>query len=203
MRENLAEQLRLLLVTDDALLEGRDAVDVCAAAVQGGVTMVELRLKHASPADLVTVARRLIAALTVPVLVNDRADVALAAGAAGVHVGPDDLAPRLIRPIAPPGFVIGASVGTVAEVERGLAADYWGVGPLHLTTTKGDAGTALELEGARQILAVAGARPCVAIGGVTPADMLAVEAAGFAGVAVARGILGAEDVAAAARRYFG
>lgn len=201
MRENLAATLRLLLVTDDALIADRDVVAICQAAVRGGVTAVQLRLKAAPDRVLLELARRLVAELVVPVFVNDRVDVALAAGAAGVHLGPDDLAPALARKIVPPGFVIGASVGTEAELERGYPADYWGIGPLRTTVTKHDAGAPLGFAGARTLLAHAGTRPAVVIGGVQPEDVALADAAGFAGVAVVRGILGAGDVEAAARRY--
>ncbi len=203
MRENLVELLRLVLVTDDALLAGRDAVAVCRAAVEGGVTAVELRLKRATDRDLLDLARRLRATLPVPLLINDRLDIALAAGAAGVHLGADDIPPALARRVAPPGFVIGASVGGEDEIARGAAADYWGIGPLRASTTKGDAGTPLGIAGAARYLAAAGGRPCVVIGGVLPGDVAAARAAGFAGVAVASGILAADDVRAAARKYKG
>jgi thiamine-phosphate pyrophosphorylase len=189
-----------MLVTDDNLLAGRDPVEACAAAVRGGVTCVQLRLKHAAPRDLVAVARRLVSALPVPVLVNDRPDVALAAGAAGVHLGPDDLAPRLARRVLGPAAIIGASVGTSEEVGRGREADYWGIGPWRATGTKPDAGESLGQAGVRRLVLLAAGRPCVAIGGVRPEDTAAVLAAGCVGVAVASGIL-AGDPEAAARRY--
>ncbi len=201
MIENLADALRLMLVTDDALLRDRDLVDLCAAAVAGGVTSVQLRLKRAADRDLLTHARRLVQALNVPVFVNDRLDVAIAAGAAGAHLGPDDLFPERARRIAPPGFVIGASVGSDSEVERAVAADYWGIGPLHGSATKIDAGAALGWEGAGRLLARAGMRPCVIIGGVTPGDVEPAHEHGFAGVAVVSGILSSDSVVAAARAY--
>jgi len=201
MATNLADALRLLLVTDDRLLAGRDLVPLCREAVAGGVTAVQLRLKSVSDRELLAQATALVHALPVPVFVNDRLDIALAAGAAGVHLGPDDIAPALARRLTPPGFWIGASVGAVAEVARGLAADYWGIGPLHATQTKGDAGTALGAHGIAALVAEAGGRPCVAIGGVTPDDVLPMRLAGCVGVAVVRGILGGDDVRAAARSY--
>lgn len=201
MRENLAATLRLLLVTDDAVLGRRDVLTICEAAVRGGVTAVQLRLKHAADAVLLDRARRLVAELAVPVFVNDRVDVALASGAAGAHLGPDDLSPMLARTLVPAGFVIGASVGSPAEIERGLVADYWGIGPLRATATKPDAGTALGIAGAQRLLACAGGRPCVLIGGVLPEDVPLARIAGFAGVAVSSGILASPDVEAAARRY--
>ncbi len=201
MAQNLAETLRLLLVTDDRLLAGRDPVTTCRHAVAGGVTAVQLRLKAASPRELLDLARRLVAALPVPVFVNDRLDVALSVGAAGVHLGADDIAPELARRIAPRGFVIGASVGTAAEATRGAAADYWGIGPFRVTATKDDAGAALGLDASRPLLAMAGSRPCVAIGGVLPGDVAVLRSVGFAGVAVVSGILAAEDVSTAATKY--
>ncbi|HEU5171385.1 MAG TPA: thiamine phosphate synthase [Gemmatimonadales bacterium] len=201
MGANLAAHLRLMLVTDDTLVAGRDLVALARAAERGGVTAVQLRLKHATARELVAAARALVAVLAVPVLVNDRADVALAAGAAGVHLGPDDLPVGLARRIAPPGFILGGSAGTPAEAAAATDADYWGVGPWRATATKDDAGPVLGAEGFGRIVALAGGKPCIAIGGVRPEDVAAVRAAGGAGVAVARGILGAADVEAAARRY--
>jgi thiamine-phosphate pyrophosphorylase len=190
-----------MLVTDDRLVAGRDLVALSRAAERGGATAVQLRLKSATPRELAGLARELVAALGIPLLVNDRPDVALAAGAAGVHLGPDDLPVSLARKIAPPGFVIGASVGS--EDEAGLAgeADYWGIGPWRETATKEDAGTGLGVEGFARLRRLSGDRPCVAIGGITPSDVALVRSAGGAGVAVAGGILTAEDIEAAARGY--
>ncbi|MEO8480024.1 MAG: thiamine phosphate synthase [Gemmatimonadota bacterium] len=190
MRENLAGALRLLLVTDDRLVGLGALVATCQAAVAGGVTAVQLRLKSVSDAELLEAARSLVTALSVPVLINDRLDIALAAGAAGVHLGADDLPPDRARRIVPDGFIIGSTVGDAAEAVRGHAADYWGIGPLHATATKDDAGVALGFAGARSLLALGGGRPAVVIGGVRPADVAAAREAGFAGVAVASGILG-------------
>jgi len=191
-----------MLVTDDALLAGRDLVEVARSAERGGVTAVQLRLKRATARELVSATNALVATLRIPVLVNDRLDAALAGGAAGVHLGPDDLAISLARRIAPPGFIVGASAGTADEAEAGRAADYWGVGPWSASGTKPDAGGALGAEGFRRLVLAGRGIPCVAIGGVRPEDMGAVIAAGGAGVAVVSGILGAPDVEAAAREYW-
>jgi thiamine-phosphate pyrophosphorylase len=190
-----------MLVTDDRLVGGRDLVALCLAAERGGATAVQLRLKSATPRELVALARELVAALTVPLLLNDRPDVALAAGAAGVHLGPEDLAVSLARKIAPPEFLIGASVGSEDEAGPAAAASYWGIGPWRETATKGDAGAGLGAEGFAKLVRLAGGRPCVAIGSVTPADVPLVRSAGGAGVAVASGLLGADDIEAAARAY--
>lgn len=193
--------LRLMFVTDDHLLAGRDVVEAALAAVQGGATSVQLRLKLATPRELLAAARALVEHLPVPLIVNDRLDVAMAAGAAGVHLGPDDLPVRLARRVAPAGFVIGASVGGEPELAGGEGADYWGVGPWRVTGTKADAGSPLGAPGFRAIAARSGGMPCVAIGGIRPEDVPDVLAAGGAGVAVVSGILGAPDPEAAARSY--
>jgi thiamine-phosphate pyrophosphorylase len=201
MPDNLASVLRLLLVTDDAGLAGRDLVTTVADAVAGGVTAVQLRLKRVEAHELAAAGRALLAAVRVPLFVNDRLDVALAIGAAGVHLGPDDLPVAAARRLAPPGFVIGASVGVASEVANGEAADYWGIGPWRATATKQDAGRALGPEGFAPLHARAGGRPCVAIGGIRPEDLRAALEAGACGVAVVSGILAAADVQHAARRY--
>jgi len=190
-----------MLVTDDRLVEGRDLVALAKAAEQGGATAVQLRLKRASPRELVDRARVLVASLRIPVLVNDRPDVALAAGAAGVHLGPDDLPVSLVRRIVPSGFIVGASVGSEIEAAAAEGADYWGVGPYRVTGTKADAGEALGAEGFGRLVRLGAGRPCLAIGGVRPEDVGAVRAAGGVGVAVVSGILGADDVELATRRY--
>ena len=189
------------MVTDDALVAGRDLAELGRAVERGGASAVQLRLKRTSARELAGAARRLLAAIRIPVLVNDRPDVALAVGAAGVHLGPDDLPVALARRIAPEGLVIGASVGSAAEAAAGGAADYWGVGPWRVTATKSDAGDALGPQGFARLVRLAGARPCIAIGSVRPEDVPAVIAAGGAGVAVVSGILGAADVEAATRAY--
>lgn len=194
-----------MAVTDDRLLGQRDPVAACLAAERGGATAIQLRLKQASAADLARLARALLAVLRVPLLVNDRADVALAVGAAGVHLGPDDIPPALVRRIAPPGFVVGASVGLEREIANGTAADYWGVGPLRASATKADAGAALGVGGFAALVHRAGDRPCVAIGGVRPEDVAAVLEAGGVGVAVVSGIFAKDpgEGAAAYRRAAG
>ena len=190
-----------MLVTDDRLVQGRDLVALALAAERGGATSVQLRLKLASPREQTDGARALVAALRVPVLVNDRPDIALAAGAAGVHLGPDDLPVALARRVAPAGFIIGASVGSVEDAGGAVEADYWGIGPWRSTGTKGDAGDALGADGFRRLVGLGGRRPCIAIGGVRAEDVPLVLAAGGAGVAVVSGILREEDVEEATRRY--
>lgn len=189
-----------MLVTDDRLLAGRDVVEVSRAAVRGGVTAVQLRLKQATPVELLALARRLSEAVDVPVFINDRADVAAAAGC-GVHLGPDDLPVRLARRILGRGTVIGASAGQPGEIDGTEEADYLGAGPWRVTGTKADAGEAIGAHGFQRIVRLAGGRPCIAIGGIVPEDVPQVLRAGGAGVAVVSGILGAQDIEGAARRF--
>ena len=190
-----------MVVTDDALVAGRDLAELGRAVERGGASAVQLRLKRVSPRELAAAARRLLGAVTIPVLVNDRPDVALAVGAAGVHLGPEDLPVALARRIVPPGFVIGASVGSADEAAAAAGAAYGGIGPWRVTATKADAGDALGPEGFARLARVSGGRPCVAIGGVVPGDGPQVLGAGGAGVAVAAGILSSDDVEGATRRY--
>src|SRR5678816_3574108 len=99
--------VRLIAITDSLRDGPRGLALRAAAAVAGGATMIQLRLKEESARSLVEIARSIQAMVPeVPLVVNDRADVALAAGAAGVHVGVDDLAPALLRRVVPPGFIL-------------------------------------------------------------------------------------------------
>jgi thiamine-phosphate pyrophosphorylase len=194
--------VRLMVLTDDALLKGRDAVDVCRRAVAGGATLIQVRSKTRPPFDVAGLARALVAALPVPVLVNDRVDVALAAGAAGAHLGQDDPPLDRVRPVVPPGFLLGISVGSAAEAERvhDWPADYWSVGPCYATGTKTDAGAALGVAGFAGLARRAPAGvPVVAIGGITAANAAPLVHAGAAGAAVIAAVLGASDPERAAR----
>jgi thiamine-phosphate pyrophosphorylase len=190
--------LRLVAITDD-LRDGTDGlVGRAAAAVRGGATMVQLRLKDIDPRELVQVARALVRALPVPVVVNDRADIALAATAAGVHVGVDDLPASALRAVVPAGFIIGASVGSDAEVPLATGADYVGIGPVFSTTSKPDAGDAIGATEFARLARLTGL-PAVAIGGIDATNCRTVRASGAAGVAVIRAIFAASDPERAAQ----
>jgi thiamine-phosphate pyrophosphorylase len=137
--------------------------------------------------------------VSVPVLVNDRLDVALAAGAAGVHLGVDDLPVAAARRVAPGGFIVGASFGGVEELAHATGADYVGIGPVFGTPSKLDAGDAIGVDGfvrLRQLLP----SPAVAIGGVSEENAAGLIAAGADGIAVIRAVLSADDPEEAARR---
>jgi thiamine-phosphate pyrophosphorylase len=141
-------------------------------------------------------------AVPVPVVVNDRVDVALAAGAAGVHLGQDDVPADVMRPHVPVGFLLGVSVGSPAEAARvrPWPVDYWSVGPCYATTTKPDAGPALGAPGFAALARLAPeGLPVVAIGGIGPTHAAELAAAGASGLAVIGAVLGASDSEKAAR----
>lgn len=191
--------LRLIAITDH-IDDGQNGLMArAAAAAHGGATCIQLRLKDVSARDLVTVARELVRAVGVPVIVNDRADVAIAAGAAGVHLGPDDVPASGIRRIAPKDFLIGVSVGSDAEAANVDGADYAGIGPFFKTGSKPDAGQPLGAEGFSRLASQIGI-PAVAIGGVTAENAAQAIAAGAAGVALIAGIFASSDPEEAARR---
>ena len=191
--------VRLIAITDSLRDGPRGLALRAAAAVAGGATMLQLRLKEESARSLVEIARTIQAmAPDVSLIINDRADVALAAGAAGVHVGVDDLSPALLRRVAPPGFIIGASVGSDDEVARAAGADYVGIGPVFATGSKPDAGAAIGPERFGELARRCGL-PAVAIGGITSERVPPVLAAGAAGVAVISALFGASDPTIAAR----
>jgi len=190
-----------MVITDPVLLKGRDTVAVCRAAVTGGATMIQVRWKDGTPAEILELTRALVSVLPVPVLVNDRVDIALAAGAAGAHLGWDDLPLEALRPHLPAGFLLGISVGSDEEAAGAPAtADYWSVGPCFATPTKGDAGPALGPEGFATLakLAPEGC-PVIGIGGITAANAGLIKGAGAVGVAVIGAVLGPSDPDAAAR----
>jgi thiamine-phosphate pyrophosphorylase len=199
-----AARLRgLHLVTDSALCGSRGVLAVVEAAVRGGARVVQLREKALPTRAFVERARALkalLAPLHVPLLVNDRLDVALACGADGVHVGQDDLSPQDVRRWMPRAL-IGLSierVGQLAEAER-APVDYYGASPVFATATKADAAPPLGLEGLRALRART-ARPLVAIGGIDADNAAAVVAAGADALAVVSALCAAPDPAEAARR---
>lgn len=190
-----------MVLTDPALLKGRDAVDVCRRAAHGGATMIQVRWKGGAPREVAGLARALVRALTVPVLVNDRVDIALATGAAGAHLGWDDVPVSFSRELVPPGFLLGLSVGSKDEAARAtsLPVDYWSLGPCFATTTKRDAGQPLGADGFGRLARLAPRDlPVIGIGGITAANAGAVCRAGGVGVAVTAAVVGAKEPGAAA-----
>ncbi len=203
-REPLLAALRLYLVTDQPSLKGRSLVDVVQAAVRGGVTCVQLREKHASSRDFYTQAvalMNLLAPLNIPLIINDRLDIALACGAQGVHLGQSDLPVQAARKMLPPEVFIGWSVESMEDVELSatLPLDYLGVSPVFATPTKTDTATPWGLEGLRRIRA-ATELPLVAIGGIHLGNAASVMQAGADSLAVVSAICSADDPLAASQQ---
>ena len=190
--------LELVAITD-SLRDGSDGLAArAAAAVRGGATMLHLRLQDESPRTLVEAARALRrAAPSVPLIVNERADVALAAEAEGVHVGSDGLSPAALRRVVPARFIIGVSVAADDEIARAAGADYVGIGPVFVAG-RGSITPALGVARFAELAKRCGL-PAVAVGGITPETAGSVLAAGGAGVAVISALLGASDPMLAAR----
>lgn len=194
----------LCLVTDPRLVGQRPVEDVALAAARGGATLVQLRDKTAPTRALLDTAGRLKAALAplgVPLLVNDRVDVALAAGADGVHLGQTDMPAAEARQLLGPGAVIGVSVATEADaagVDRG-AVDYVGLGPVFATATKADAPAPLSRDAFAALVRALAPLPVVAIGGVTAGNLAAPVRDGASGIAVVSAVCASPDPEAAAR----
>jgi thiamine-phosphate pyrophosphorylase len=185
-------RLHLCAITDDLRDGTAGLVARALAAQRGGATMVLLWLKHADARTLVEVGSALVAALTVPLVVSERLDVALACGAAGVHLTSASMPVVAVRMQVPSTFLIGGSVSRAEDLEHAQAADYVTVGPVF-----GAGEGSLGLEGFRRLVQACG-RPALAIGGVDASVVAALREAGASGVAVIRAVLGAEDPAAAA-----
>ncbi|MFU2208401.1 thiamine phosphate synthase [Solidesulfovibrio sp. C21] len=189
--------LGVYLVTDRPALMGRELLDVVGRAVAGGATMVQLREKTAATREFVELARAVLGLTRprgVPLIINDRVDVALAAGADGVHVGQDDMHPADVRALLGAKAIIGLSVTGEAEARaaRGMPMDYLGAGPVFATATKKDAGAPQGIPGLAAMLALSEV-PVVAIGAIKEANAREVMETGVAGVAVVSAICSAPD----------
>ncbi|ACU89044.1 thiamine phosphate synthase [Desulfomicrobium baculatum] len=189
--------LSLYLVTDRRLSLGRSTVDIVRAAVAGGVTCVQLREKECSTRQFVTEARavrELLAGTGIPLIINDRLDVALAVGADGVHLGQTDMLIADARRLVGTDMLIGISAECVDDAVRAQAegADYVGISPVFATPTKTDTAPALGLDGVALIRAAV-SLPLVGIGGIGPGNATEVIRAGCDGVAVVSAIISAPD----------
>jgi thiamine-phosphate pyrophosphorylase len=194
----------LYVVLDPAVAAGRDLGDLLEAVIAGGCRMVQLRDKVAPSGPLVPLAERLGArchAARVTFIVNDRVDLAVAVGADGVHLGQDDLPPRLARPLLRPGMILGISTHSVEQARRAQAdgADYVAVGSMFPTRTKAD----FELVGPALVRAVRPEIrvPLIGIGGITPENVGEVIRAGADGVAVISAVGAARDAAVASADF--
>lgn len=197
-----SDVLRLYLVTDQTLTRGRPLADLVAAVVQGGVTCVQLREKQLGTREFLAQAlilKALLAPQGIPLVINDRIDIALACDADGVHLGQNDLPADEARKLLPPAVFIGWSVESMDDVQQSAAlpVDYLGVSPIFSTPTKIDTKDPWGLEGLSVVRAVT-QLPLVAIGGVHAGNALEVLRAGADGLAVVSALCAADDPRAAA-----
>jgi thiamine-phosphate pyrophosphorylase len=194
----------LYVVLDRAAARGRDLIEVLDAALAGGCRLVQLREKEWPSGRVLPLAERLrarCAAAGATFIVNDRVDLAVAAGADGVHLGQDDLPARAARPLLRPGMILGISTHSVEQARAAQAdgADYVAVGSMFPTRSKAEfqlVGTDLlrKLRGEIRV-------PLIGIGGITHANVGEVIAAGADGVAVISAVCAAPDPRAAAERF--
>ena len=192
----------IYLVTDDGCLQGRALIDCVREALEGGVTLVQYRAKTASSAEMYAEALQLKAlcdSFNVPLIINDRLDIAMAVGSAGVHLGQDDLPCAAARKILGEDYIIGVSAHNPAEAKAALqsGADYLGCGAVFGTATKADV-QKLGTDGLAAICKAKGL-PVVGIGGVTADNYREVRAAGADGAAIVSGILAQPDISATVR----
>lgn len=192
----------IYLVTDDGCLQGRALIDCVREALEGGVTLVQYRAKTASSAEMYAEALQLKAlcdSFKVPLIINDRLDIAMAVVAAGVHLGQDDLPCAAARKLLGEDYIIGVSAHNPAEAKAALqsGADYLGCGAVFGTATKADV-KKLGTDGLAAICKAKGL-PVVGIGGITADNYREVRAAGADGAAIVSGILAQPDIRAAVR----
>ncbi len=194
----------LYLVTDRSLSKGRSTAEIVATAAAGGVTCVQLREKSCGTREFIDEAlalRPLLRARHIPLIINDRLDVALAVEADGVHLGQSDMPIAMARKIAGQELIIGISAESTEDALKAAqqGADYIGISPVFATPTKTDTALPLGLEGVRKIRELV-AIPLVGIGGINQENAASVIAAGADGVAVVSAIVSADDPAEASKK---
>jgi thiamine-phosphate pyrophosphorylase len=194
----MKEKLKLYLVTDRDLSLGRPLEEIVSEAVAGGVTMVQLREKDAATGEFVELGRRLMSLLKplgVPLIINDRVDVALAVDADGVHIGQSDMSYADARRLLGPEKIIGLSVENFEDLESAnkLDVDYIGISPVYGTPTKTDTAEPFGLKGLKEAVRLS-LHPTVAIGGMNKYTAADVMATGCDGIAVVSAISSAENI---------
>jgi thiamine-phosphate pyrophosphorylase len=198
--------LRLYAIVDPEQSGGFALPDLARAVVRGGATLVQLRDKHRSTRLMIEEARAIRAAIApVPLLINDRIDVALAAAADGAHIGPDDMTPQDARWLLGPDAIIGLSIKNVAQAQ-GVPMDlidYAGIGAVFATGTKVLSDPPIGPDGLAAVVAALRARtadfPCCGISGIRGANAAAVIGAGADGISVISALSRQPDPAAAAK----
>ncbi len=200
------EILKLYVITDRKLADRRSLEKLVSQAIAGGASCVQLRDKDSTPRETLVLGRELLKILRpldIPLIINDRADVALALGADGVHLGRDDLPVDEARRIFGKDFIIGATASTPEEVLQAQkdGADYIGLGAIYPTSTKPDHSPVIGLEGIKKARAASDI-PIVATAGISVENAADVIASGADGIAVVSAVFGQKDVALAASELF-
>ncbi len=202
MPDRVLMDYSLYLITDRKALGGKELLASIEAAIQGGVTLVQLREKDITGYEYYKLAmkvKEITAKYNIPFIINDRIDIALAVNADGVHLGPEDLPVPVARELMGPDKIIGASANCVEEALalQKQGADYLGVGALFPTGTKRNTEhvSLQQLKTIKESVCI----PVVGIGGINIQNAYSVKAAGVDGIAAVSAILGSEDVFNAAR----
>ena len=196
--------LSLYLVTDRSLSGGRSLEWIIEQAIRGGITMVQLREKNCNTrefTELATKLRQKLNCRNIPLIINDRVDVALASGADGLHIGQSDMPYAIARRLIGPDKIIGLSVENMQEVKEAnqLDVDYIGISPVFSTNTKTDTCQPFGIDGIREVAALT-KHKTVAIGGISAANARQIVEAGADGIAVVSAIISAGDPEDAARQ---
>lgn len=195
----------LYLVTDRSFLKDKSIAESVEEAIKGGVTLVQVREKDASSRDFYKVAleiKQVTDKYKIPLIIDDRIDIAEAVDAAGVHLGQSDLPLKKAREILGSEKIIGISVGNASEAKEAEigGADYVGIGTIFFTGTKKDIKTPIGIEGLTEIVRSINI-PSVAIGGIDQGNVKKVMSSGTSGVAVISAILGKENIQKAAEEF--
>ncbi|MBE9488093.1 MAG: thiamine phosphate synthase [Bacteroidetes bacterium] len=196
--------LRIYLVTDSTLSLGRPLEWIVEEAVKGGATIVQLREKDCSTHDFLELAiklREILHKYNVPLIINDRVDIALASDADGVHIGQSDMPYAVVRKILGSDKIIGLSVENMEQAHEAesLDVDYIAVSPVFSTNTKTDTSDAMGLEGVKKVASFS-KHPIVGIGGMNKDTIKSVIEAGAKGVAIVSAIVSAESPQSATRQ---
>jgi thiamine-phosphate pyrophosphorylase len=194
----------LYLVTDRGILKGRDLFQAVEDAVKGGVTLVQLREKNISSLDFYNIALKMKAFLRdfeIPLIINDRLDIALAVDADGLHVGQNDLPVAKARNLLGKHKILGYSVYNVQQAVYGekCGADYLGAGPVYATGSKSDAVSPIGIDSLGSITGSVSI-PVVGIGGIGLANLKEIKDAGAAGISLISAILGSDDIEGCSRK---
>ena len=194
---------RLCLVADMTAAGKRDLVAIVHEATTAGATMIQLRGKNCETQEFLVMAIHiadLLKPIGIPLIINDRADIALASEADGLHLGQQDIPLGFARKMLGKNRLIGISVNTIEEAQTAEkeGADYVGVGPVYFTSSKDKLPTLLGLEGLRSVREKVHI-PILAIGGITAENAKAVITAGADGIAVISAIMGEEDISKATK----